>query len=448
MKRFLFFIFALLSIVAYSQEKRLALIIGNSEYQHGAYLRNPVNDAVAMKGVLSQAGFDVLDHFDLNLVAMKKAIDDFGSILGSYDIGLFFYAGHGVQAKGDNYLIPVDASLKTENDVEYNCVNAGRVLAKMEDARNRTNIIILDACRDNPFERSWTRSMAGKGLASITAPVGSMICYATAPGHTASDGAGKNGLYTSALLQHITKPGLPIEEVFKRVRVMVREESDNTQIPWESTSLEGDFYFHRINEPDPIIRDSSSIITDNIEKDNTGLFVDTRDNQQYNWVEIGEQIWMVENLKFTSSGSWSNHIFGRLYNWRSANKACPDGWHLPSDEEWNTLEGNLGMKNSEILKFGYRGDSEGGRLKESSRAQWMTPNTGATNETGFSALPGGLYSSGIVIYTGERAYFWTSTKDSFSDYLSRSLDFDKATVYRGANPKKHGLSVRCVKDSP
>jgi len=228
MKRFLFFIFALLSIVAYSQEKRLALIIGNSEYQHGAYLRNPVNDAVAMKGVLSQAGFDVLDHFDLNLVAMKKAIDDFGSILGSYDIGLFFYAGHGVQAKGDNYLIPVDASLKTENDVEYNCVNAGRVLAKMEDARNRTNIIILDACRDNPFERSWTRSMAGKGLASITAPVGSMICYATAPGHTASDGAGKNGLYTSALLQHITKPGLPIEEVFKRVRVMVREESDNT----------------------------------------------------------------------------------------------------------------------------------------------------------------------------------------------------------------------------
>jgi uncharacterized caspase-like protein len=160
-------------------------------------------------------------------------------------VGLFFYAGHGIQVNGNNYLIPVDARLQDENDVEYDCVRAGRILGKMESAGTRTNIVILDACRDNPFERSWNRGAQGKGLAFMNAPSGSLIAYATSPGTTAADGTGGNGVYTSALLEHIQTPGITIEEVFKRVRTSVRQQSQSKQIPWESTSLEGNFYFNK-----------------------------------------------------------------------------------------------------------------------------------------------------------------------------------------------------------
>ncbi|MFC2116865.1 caspase domain-containing protein [Bacteroidota bacterium] len=185
----------------------------------------------------------MMEYENLDLSSMRKAVDDFGYQLRSFDVGLFFYAGHGVQANGENYLIPVDANLKTENDVSYNCVNTGRLLAKMEDARNPTNIIILDACRDNPFERSWTRSTSSKGLAFMNAPAGSLIAYATSPGFTASDGIGENGLYTSAILHFIDRTNQNILEMFQEVRRYVRTQSNGEQIPWETTSLEGNFYF-------------------------------------------------------------------------------------------------------------------------------------------------------------------------------------------------------------
>ena len=173
---------------------------------------------------------------------MKKAIDDFGSNLSEYQVRLFFYAGHGFQVNGRNYLIPVDAELKSEKQVEYDCVDASRVLAQMDNTEKRTtNIIILDACRDNPFERSWFRSAKGKGLAFMDAPSGSIIAYATSPGNTASDGKGSNGLYTSAILEHIRTPNITIEQMFKRVRSTTIEHSNNTQVPWESTCLSFDF---------------------------------------------------------------------------------------------------------------------------------------------------------------------------------------------------------------
>ena len=228
------------------EDKRLALIIGNSEYNMGGYLPNPVNDAMAMAETLQDLGFVVMIYLNTSQLEMKQAIDRFGQQLGNYDIGLVFYAGHGVQVKGYNYLVPVDAKIISENDVEYSCVDAGRILGLMEDAGNKTNLIILDACRDNPFERSWTRSTQGQGLAFMNAPSGSLIAYATAPGRTASDGSpGSNGLYTSSLLKYIKTPGLTIYEVFQQVRQEVRQVSANQQIPWESTSLEGNFYFRK-----------------------------------------------------------------------------------------------------------------------------------------------------------------------------------------------------------
>ena len=192
---------------------------------------------------LKRLGFKVMSIEDASQVEMRRAIDDFGRELKKFDVGLFFYAGHGVQARGYNYLVPVDAEMASENDVEYNCVHAGRVLAKMEDAGSTTNIVIMDACRNNPFERSWTRSGTGRGLAVMDAPIGSLIGFATSPGNVASDGVADNGLYTSALLEYMNEPGLTILEMFQKVRKKVREESQGEQVPWESTSLEGNFYF-------------------------------------------------------------------------------------------------------------------------------------------------------------------------------------------------------------
>ena len=226
-------------------EKRLALVIGNGAYEQGGELRNPLHDANAMKVTLEQLGFTVLKYENCGQNQIKRAMDEFGQQLKGYDVGLFFYAGHGVQVDGNNYLIPVDARLTSAHDVEFDCVRADRVLAKMEAANSQTNIVVLDACRDNPFERSWSRGTRGNGLAFMNAPRGSLVAYATAPGQTASDGGGTHGVYTEALLEHLPTPGITIEQVFKRVRGTVSKKSEGKQVPWESTSLTGDFYFKR-----------------------------------------------------------------------------------------------------------------------------------------------------------------------------------------------------------
>lgn len=224
-------------------EKRLALVIGNSKYTNSMELSNPVNDARAMKLALEKVGFDVDEYENLDQGELKMAIDYFGNRLKQYSVGLFFYAGHGIQSKGSNYLIPVDAKLQSEQQVEYDCVQADRVLGQMEAAGSKINIVILDACRNNPFERSWSRAVNGTGLAFMNAPSGSLIAYATSPGRTASDGSGSNGLYTSALLENIKSPGINILQMFQNVRRIVSSKSEKQQIPWESTSLTNDFFF-------------------------------------------------------------------------------------------------------------------------------------------------------------------------------------------------------------
>lgn len=241
MKNFVVAIVFLFCISAYPQEKRLALVIGNSNYAKNS-LANPENDAKSIEKALKGIRFEVQTFENLGQKEMARAIDDFGNKLRNYDVGLFFYAGHGVQSKGFNYLVPVDARLFSESDVEYNCVRADRVLGKMEDAGNKINIVILDACRDNPFERSWTRTAKGQGLASMTAPVGSIIAFATSPGSTASDGTGENGLYTSGLLTYMNEPGITAIQMFQKVTAYVLKNSRNKQLPWVSTSLTGDFY--------------------------------------------------------------------------------------------------------------------------------------------------------------------------------------------------------------
>jgi len=260
-------------------EKRLALVIGNGNYPTST-LSNPENDARSMSDVLKRLGFIVNEYENLNQAQIKMAIDDFGNKLKGNDIGLFYYAGHGIQAKGYNYLIPVDAQLKTEEQVEYDCVRADRILALMETSGTKVNIIILDACRNNPFERSWSRSATGKGLASMNAPKGTLIAYATAPGSTASDGSGKNGLYTSALLESIQIPDITIIQMFQNVRNIVVQKSQDKQMPWESTSLTADFYFNPANNDNklpvaqlnPTINMPSQKVIDVPDDDYTGSY--------------------------------------------------------------------------------------------------------------------------------------------------------------------------------
>ena len=221
-------------------ERRVALVIGNSNYMD-APLRNPVNDATDMASVLKKLGFSVTLKTDANQRAMKESIRSFGRQLTNGGVGLFYFAGHGIQYRGRNYLMPVHAEVNSEADVEYEAVDAGRVLAQMESAGNNLNIIILDACRNNPFARSF-RS-ADKGLAKMDAPTGSILAYATAPGSVAADGHGRNGLYTEKLLKRMQTPGITVERMFKLVRKDVTRGSGKNQVPWESSSLMGDFYF-------------------------------------------------------------------------------------------------------------------------------------------------------------------------------------------------------------
>lgn len=227
-------------------QSRTALIIGNSKYPK-APLKNPVNDAVAIAEELQRSGFDSYVYTDLNQKTMKKAIREFGETLKERGgVGLFFYAGHGLQSDGRNFLVPVDAVIAKIQDIEFESVDLGRILSEFEYAENNMNIIILDACRDNPYKEEFKKSKHASynGLASIgSAPYNSFIAFSTAPGSVALDGKGVNGLYTQELLKAMSQPGSGLEDVFKQVRKNVRKSSEGRQIPWESSSVEDDFYF-------------------------------------------------------------------------------------------------------------------------------------------------------------------------------------------------------------
>jgi len=230
------------------EEQRVALVIGNAAYENSP-LKNPVNDARAIAQTLQALGFQVILKENINQVEMKRAVREFGDKIKNGGVGLFYFAGHGVQVKGQNYLVPIGATITKEEEVEYEGVDVGFVMAQMEAAKNRMNLVILDACRNNPFARSYRSESSG--LASINAPSGTLIAYATAPGSVASDGNGANGLYTQELLYNMRTIGLNIEEVFKRVRIAVREKTQNKQTPWESSSLTGDFFFVKSGDVKP-----------------------------------------------------------------------------------------------------------------------------------------------------------------------------------------------------
>jgi carboxyl-terminal processing protease len=236
---------------AAAAEGRVALVIGNSAYTGDLpALTNPANDAKLMVSALKAVGFDVVSVEDATLGQMTAAVGQFTDKMlaaGSKPTGLFFYAGHGVQVGGENYLIPVDAKIKTEKDVLIAAISASTIMKSMDFAAPGVKILVLDACRNNPLG-DGARSMS-RGLAKIeNATTGTFLAFSTAPGSTAADGDGTNSPYTKALAETITEPGLSIADVFQEVRTKVLAATGNEQTPWDSSSLTGRFYF---KAPDP-----------------------------------------------------------------------------------------------------------------------------------------------------------------------------------------------------
>lgn len=224
-------------------KKKLALIIGNEGYMYASALRNPKNDARSMIRVLRDCGFEVIEVIDGDATKMKAAIREFGYKLKSYEVGLFYYSGHGIQIDDKNYIIPVDANLKSKSDVREDCPSVSQVLSRMEEAGTKLNIVILDACRNNPFERAAFGDDEG-GLAPITPPDNTIISFATDPGSVASDGvAGTNGLYTGSLVKYIAMPNTQIENVFKLTGKEVKEKSGGKQKPWLNSNFYDIFIF-------------------------------------------------------------------------------------------------------------------------------------------------------------------------------------------------------------
>lgn len=231
-----------------AEEARVALVIGNNSYANARPLANPINDAAVMADSLRSVGFTVILRTDADLKAMKSAVREFVQALPTGGVGLVYYAGHGVQVKGQNYLIPIDATMAEEFEVPDETVALDSLLRGLEQGGTALNIIVLDCCRDDPYSRSWrgARTTGGVGGLSMPAdmPQGMFIAFSTSPGKTAADGDGANSPYTLSLVEEIARPGLDFEKVFKNVGAKVAKATQGQQEPWFNTKFYGDFVFN------------------------------------------------------------------------------------------------------------------------------------------------------------------------------------------------------------
>src|SRR5829696_8172694 len=225
-------------------ESRVALVIGNSDYQKTSRLTNPANDAKAITKALQEADFEVQTLTDLSRLEMGRALSGFANTVaarGKDTVAVVYYAGHGLQIEGENYLVPTDANIDREADVPLATMRLADVMKAVETLPTKMRLVILDACRNNPF--TTIQKTTGRGLAIVDAPAGSLVAYSTSPGQEALDGTGSNSPYTAALVESMKEPGLQIEQVFKSVRVKVNKTTDGRQVPWESSSLTANFAF-------------------------------------------------------------------------------------------------------------------------------------------------------------------------------------------------------------
>lgn len=357
-------------------ERRTALVIGNSAYSSSP-LKNPINDANDLAANLKKLGFSVMLKTNASHKVMEDAIRDFGDQLKKGGVGLFFYAGHGVQIGGRNYLLPVGANIQRETDVKFYAVDVEMVLAEMSNAGNNLNIVILDACRDNPFGKSF-RS-ASRGLAIISeAPRGTFITYSTSPGKVAADGSGRNSPYTESMIRHMNQEGLQIEDVFKGVRKDLGRKTGGQQIPWELSSLEGEFYFKPEKGHQTAVKQETEALNDELQAERLKIEEEREklqkekelleqkkalDEERRKIEEEREKLAMAKRLSVPtakeirrdgrfiaySNGTvldtntnlmWAAHDNGTDINWANARSYCENyrgggysDWRMPTQDE-------------------------------------------------------------------------------------------------------------------
>ncbi len=455
-----------------AQPSRYALIIGVKSYQNVQPLQNTLNDAHDMATTLKGKGFELIELYDPKTKReMQDAIREYFKLLqGKPDAaGLLFYSGHGIQANGVNYLIPTQANPQIEADIDDQCLNMDYVMRAIEQAGNGLNIFVLDACRNNPF-RGFNRT-GEKGLSMVDAPKGSYIVYATKPGSVASDGTGRNGLFTSKLLKHLDTPELSIEQLFKNVAKDVAKASNDSQRPWIASDYTGDFFFTLgkdgtvvNNQEDYQLSENSEPATKEFNKVDLDIGYGVSNSSI---VKIGDQEWLSKNLnvsRFVNGDEifeaktleeWmkagdkklpaychynndpaNGRIYGKLYNWYAVNDSrglSPKGWHIPSDSEWVTITNFLG------------GEITAG-LSIKSTNGW-NQNGNGNNKSKFSGLPAGYRNPlGVFGKLSKKGYWWSSSEDDTDEAWSRLLGYGNRRLSKESSDQNSGYSVRCIRD--
>jgi len=315
-------------------EARVALVIGNGKYDEQP-LKNPTNDSKAMKEILLKKGFEVIYKENATQEEMESSIDKFLNTLKSKKaVGLLYYAGHGIEAKGENYLIPIGAKISSENFIKQKTIALNSIIEGMQDSKNELNIVILDACRDNPY-RGIVRS-GKRGLTGINNANGIFIAYATAVGDVAADGSGKNGLFTSSLLKYIDEEGLKLEDVFKAVHHDVKKQSSGIQQPWMNSAIYGDFYFTL-----PKVQ-NTQVATQSVSQVVKPVVV-----QEVIKPVIPKEVVVIDGLWY------QNQPFTKEYKWEDAKDYCDNltlggksDWRLPTIDELRSVVNGCGGTSS------------------------------------------------------------------------------------------------------
>ena len=366
--------------------KKIAVLFGNNDYLSNPLI-NAVNDARCLSEKLTELNFSTYPFYNLNIIDMDKSMADFADNLKEADVGLFFFAGHGIQVKGENFLATIDTSFVDQSSCKRTSYALNEVITILDESNVSTKIIILDACRDNPFPLSW-RGNSIEGLAPVYAPKGTIIAFATSPGQKASDGKGSNGVYTNALLTHIGTKKISIEDMFKRVRNTVSAQTNNKQITWEHTSLMGTFYFNSGYDTGAL----TTAYSDKALADKNYVF--DSDNeihsiveslQSYDWYTQNPAIGRLNKLELTVADIDELFILGRnIYQ-----AACGGAW---AAQNWiDNLENNLDNFSDSIefhilngILFEIYFDNCG-KLRQSLKADFYENPVGLCNKEKYTA---------------------------------------------------------------
>jgi|GEM_PF-2521563 len=447
-----------------TNQKRKAVVIGMSDYGVRS-LDNTLNDAADMADVLTKLGFEVTLLTNNDLRNLKNNLSKWYSTIEGNDMAIFYFAGHGMEVNGENYLIPVGAELNSKTDVEDYTLKVNNVLGNMEERRVGFKLLILDACRDNPFSRGWSRGSEEKGLAQMKAPKGTLIAFAAAPGATAQDGGTynlKNGVFTHYLKQEILKEGASIDNVLNSVAGDVSKLTHDQQLPYKTGILTEDFYFipRKIDNPapSPTPAPTPSISTYYYYVDqngnesterfssreqakskmlNSNLYGKIYSNQgevfvvekpaapQTDYVIINGVKWATFNVGNSGTFVSSAKDYGNYYTWEQAKTACPKGWRLPTKEELKKLK-----------DVGYVWTTQNGK---------NGVNFGNTNNSIFLPAAGFLHSQfSTLIGVGNSCFLFSSTDDKHGDVYCLSITISDGASIELDNVGFSNFSVRCV----